>query len=97
MNAERTQAYRRVMGTLEELGPSKLQTAEQERIRHAADTLIFSAELEHDPEAQTALDDAGELCSALVESGRWGEARARRLARDVRECGPERATRRRAA
>lgn len=97
MNAERTQAYRRVMGTLEELGPSKLQAAEQERIRHAADTLIFSTELEHDADAQTALDDAAELGTALVASGRWGEARARRLVRDVRECGPESAARRRAA
>lgn len=89
MNSERTEAYRRVLHTLEELGPSKLQATEQDRIRHAADTLIFSTGLSEDAEAQDALQDASRLCHALVDSGRWEEARAVRLASDVRECGPE--------
>ena len=43
MSPMQTQAYRRVMHTLAELGPAKLLAGEQERIRLAADNLIFSA------------------------------------------------------
>ncbi|HEX8977025.1 MAG TPA: hypothetical protein VF781_10970 [Solirubrobacteraceae bacterium] len=89
MNAQRTQAYGRVMHTLDELGPSKLQNDEQERIRQDADTLIFSTELSADPEAQAALHDIFHLCRDLVASGRWEEETARRLATDLRDCGPE--------
>ena len=88
MNAERTQAYGRVMHTLDDIGPTKLQNAEQERIRRDADTLLFSTELSSDPEAQAALQDVFHLCRDLVESGRWEEATARRLASDLRDCGP---------
>jgi hypothetical protein len=89
MNAERTQAYGRVMHTLDELGPSKLQSDEQDRIRQDADTLIFSTELSTDPDAQAALQDIFHLCRDLVTSGRWEEETAHRLATDLRECGPE--------
>jgi len=88
MSPERTIAYRRVIQTLTDLGPSKLQSAEQERIRFAADTLIFSSDLYSDDAAHTALADTEQLCRALVESGRWEQATARRLADDVRSCGP---------
>jgi hypothetical protein len=37
MTSERTQAYGRVVKTLDDLGPTKLQPAEQERIRDAAE------------------------------------------------------------
>jgi hypothetical protein len=43
MTSDRTQAYGRVMKTLEDLGPSKLLAAEQDRVREAADNLIFAA------------------------------------------------------
>ena len=89
MSPERTQAYGRVMHTLNELGPSKLQSDEQDRVRNAADTLIFAADLIQDPAATEALADVESLCSALVESGRWTEITAARLAKDLRECGPE--------
>ena len=89
MNTERTQAYRRVMETLDELGPSKLQENEQERIRHDADNLIFSSELGDGP-AQDALRDLVALCASLVQSGRWEAVTAERLERDVRDCGPSR-------
>ena len=46
MTSDRTQAYGRVVKTLEDLGPAKLQPAEQERIRDAADNLIFAAGFE---------------------------------------------------
>ena len=89
MSPERTQAYGRVMHTLNELGPSKLLADEQERIREAADTLIFSADLIEDPATVEALGHIETLCAALVESGRWTEITAARLAKDLRECGPE--------
>jgi hypothetical protein len=89
MNAERTQAYGRVMHTLDELGPTKLQSDEQDRIRQDADTLLFSTELSTDSEAQAALQDVFHLCRDLVASGRWEEETARRLATDLRDCGPE--------
>jgi hypothetical protein len=87
VSPERTQAYRRVMYTLDELGPSKLLDAEQDRIRLAADNLIFASDI-HQDGAQEALLDTDLLCSTLVESGRWTEPTAHRLAEDLRECGP---------
>jgi len=88
MSPERTQAYRRVMRTIDELGPSKLLSSEQDRIRHAADNLIFSSGLATDEPALDALRDIEELCAALVDSGRWETVTAERLDRDVRACGP---------
>jgi len=89
MSPTRTQAYRRVMHTLAELGPAKLLPAEQDRIRIAADNLIFSADLVQDVAALDALEDIERLCGALVQSGRWEQTTASRLADDVRDCGPE--------
>jgi hypothetical protein len=89
MSPERTQAYRRVMITLDELGPSKLQSAEQDRIRQDADNLIFSSDLESDGVARDALRDIDELCAALIESGRWEVVTAEKLERDVHACGPD--------
>ncbi len=88
MNPERTQAYRRVLHTLDELGPTKLQRDEQDRIRQAADALIFSTDLAADAEARAALEDGSRLCRDLVDSGRWEQTTARRLAVDLRACGP---------
>jgi hypothetical protein len=76
------------MQTLEDVGPSKLLEAEQQRIRFAADNLIFSTDLSTDAEARDGLEDVAALCRALVESGRWGQATAARLVDDVCECGP---------
>ncbi len=88
MSPERSDAYRRVMKTLKDVGPSKLLDQEQQRIRYAADNLIFSSDLSSDIEAQEALADVEALCQALVESGRWEQISAGRLAADVYECGP---------
>jgi hypothetical protein len=88
MSPERSNAYRRVMKTLDELGPSKLLDSEQQRIRYAADNLIFAADLAGDGDARAALDDVETLCSTLVESGRWEQVTAMRLAEDVFHCGP---------
>lgn len=88
MTPERTQAYRRVMQTLSELGPSKLQADEQERIRQAADNLIFASDLCVDDAALDALADTDALCATLVASGRWEPVTAARLEGDLRACGP---------
>ena len=85
MNSERTQAYGRVVRTLEDLGPTKLQPAEQARIREAADTLIFAADLE---EARAVLEDVDALAEHLVASDRWSDERAKQLVDDILACGP---------
>jgi hypothetical protein len=86
-----------VIKTLEEIGPTKLLDSEQDRVRCAADNLIFSAGLSNDVAANEALGDVERLCHALVESGRWEEVAARQLYDDVCQCGPEPATQLKAA
>jgi hypothetical protein len=88
MSPERSNAYRRVMKTLDDLGPSKLLDDEQQRIRYAADNLIFSSDLAADAEAREALEDVEALCRDLVDSGRWEEITATRLIRNMWACGP---------
>ena len=88
MNAERADAYGRVMDTLRELGPSKLLAGEQDAIRGAADSLLFSRDARGDQAAHDALRVVERLCRALVDSGRWTEQAAERLADDVAGCGP---------
>src|SRR5258708_37541669 len=90
MSPERTHAYRRVMQTLSELGPSKLLDGAQDRMRAAADILISSSDHHEDVAAQEAVDDVERLCHALVESGRGEQVTARRLAGDLFACGPGR-------
>ncbi|MGH2872612.1 MAG: hypothetical protein ACRDL5_09155 [Solirubrobacteraceae bacterium] len=89
MSPTRTQAYHRVVRTLRELGPAKLQPSEQDRIRIAADSLIFCSDLFTDEAAREALEDTERLCNTLVECGRWERKTAAELASDVRSCGPE--------
>ena len=89
MSPERSQAYRRVMQTMDDMGPSKLLESEQERIRYAADNLLFSTNLVGDADALAALEDVEALCRILVASGRWEHATATRLADDVFQCGPD--------
>jgi hypothetical protein len=84
MNSERSQAYGRVMKALADLGPAKLHADEQELIREAADTLLFT----EDADAQDALDRVDELASRLVYSGRLLEETADRLVSDLEDCGP---------
>ena len=81
MNSERTQAYGRIVKTLEDLGPAKLLADEQERIREAADTLIFASG--PDEHVVAALEDVRALAGHLAESGRWTEERAAALVDDV--------------
>jgi len=85
MNADRTQAYGRVIKTLEDLGPTKLQPSEQERVRDAADNLIFAADLD---DARATLADVDALSEHLIGTGRWSEERAEALVQDLLACGP---------
>jgi hypothetical protein len=85
MTSERTHAYGRVVKTLDDLGPTKLQPGELERVRDAADTLIFAATPD---EVRPALDDIRLLAAHLVDSGRWSDERAEQLVDDVEACGP---------
>ena len=85
MTNERTQAYGRVVQTLDELGATKLLPAEQARIREAADNLIFAADFD---EARGALEDVDGLTEHLVASGRWTSERAQQLLQDLIGCGP---------
>ena len=87
MTPQRSHAYGRVMRTLEDLGPAKLLAYEQDRIRHAADSMVFSGDLtSHD--ARRAYQAIEELAARLVDSGRWTAERAGRLLDDVWSCGP---------
>lgn len=86
MNSDRTQAYGRIIKTLEDLGPAKLLDTEQVRIRDAADTLIFASDADHD--VLVAVDDVRTLAYHLVDSDRWTEERAAKLVDDVSACGP---------
>lgn len=85
MTSDRAQAYGRVMATLQDIGESKLQPGEVERIREAADALLFSEG--GDQGATTAVADVTALTRALVESDRWTEPGARRLLDDLLHCG----------
>ena len=87
MTNERSLAYGRVMRTLEDLGPAKLHDTECERVRNAADTLLFAPP--EDPGAFDAITDMEHLVSDLIESGRWTVETADRLADDLAACGPE--------
>jgi len=87
MTSERAQAYGRVMKHIEELGEAKLRPAEQDRVREAADTLLFC----EDPtggEATEALADVEELVDTLLDAERLTDERARRLLDDLAACGP---------
>jgi hypothetical protein len=85
MTNERTQAYGRVVQTLDEIGATKLLPAEQARIRDAADCLIFASDLE---DAREALQDIGNLTDHLLASGRWLQERIDTLVANLLACGP---------
>jgi hypothetical protein len=88
MTSDRARAYGQVVKIVDELGPSKLLPAECDRIRTAADLLLFARDLIHDLEARDALLDADALCRDLVDSGRWEFTTADRLADHLFACAP---------
>jgi hypothetical protein len=88
MNADRAQAYGRVMEAVRQDGGGALAPDEQELLRQAADAVFFSEDVEQDAEAREALAEAGELAGRLVGDGRWGSDQAERLLQDLEDCGP---------
>jgi hypothetical protein len=88
MTRERAHAYRRVIQTLNELGAGTLGNREQDIIRHAADSLIFTRDLLQDDAASAALQGVERLCRALVDTGRLTQTSATRIASDISQCGP---------
>ncbi len=86
MTTERAEAYGRVMRTLAEMGPSKLQPFEQDVIRDAADAALFADD--DSPIALVAVIEVNELAARLVESDRWLIDAVVRLVADVEACGP---------
>ena len=85
MTSEHTQAYGRVMRTLEDVGPTKLHEREGDRIREAADTLVLARDA---AEAGAAIADVEALCEHLVATERWSAERAAELRADLLDCGP---------
>lgn len=88
MTSERAQAYGRVTATLADVGPAKLQGAEQDALREAADTLLFCEDVAGDASVQETLDAVDELLERLVAADRWSSERADELRRDLEACGP---------
>jgi hypothetical protein len=88
MNSERSQAYGRVMKTVEDFGGTKLHADEQQIVRDAADALLFCEDLEADPTAAEALDAFHRLTDRLLESDRISSETAGRITGDVEACGP---------
>ena len=86
MTPERSHAYTRVMKTLDDMGPAKLHDLERQRVRNAADALLFAGPT--DLLALDAMTDVERLARHLADSGRWTAERATRLADDVASCGP---------
>ena len=84
----RSQAYGRVVKTVDELAGTKLHPDEQQLIRDTADALIFCESLSTDPEAEKALADFYELGDRLVDSDRMLPETMRELTEDVEGCGP---------
>jgi hypothetical protein len=74
------------MKTLDDMGAAKLHDLERQRVRNAADTLLFATP--NDPGGLDALTEIEHLCRHLSDSGRWTVDRAAVLSDDVAACGP---------
>ena len=88
MTDNRAAAYGRILRTLRDLAPAKLWPAEVERVREAADALLFCHGLVTDSAAPAALDDAARLVQHLIDADRWTAESGQRLLADIRACGP---------
>jgi hypothetical protein len=88
VTSRRAEAYGRVVRILDSPEGEELRPEELERIRLAADALLFCEDMERDPDARDAADEIADLAVELVESGRWDEDAAEALVSDVLACGP---------
>jgi hypothetical protein len=85
MTGERAEAYGRVVAILG--SAVELDTTERQRLRDAADALLFAAAA--GVETAEALTETQAVSHALVDSGRWSRQRAGELMAAMRACGPE--------
>lgn len=65
-----------------------LTREQQDVIREAADSLLFSEDLAGDAHAREALAELHELAGKLIEEGLLSAATVQRLVADVEDCGP---------
>ena len=82
MDNARSQAYGRVVKTLDQVGNVKLTADEAHIIRTAADALFFEGD------GYDELAAVEDLVQQLVDSERWSPERGRELVDDVAACGP---------
>ncbi len=82
MDSARSQAYGRVVKTLDQLSDVKLTPDEQQTIRAAADALLF------DGDGYDELAAVEDLVQQLVDSDRWTRESGTQLVDDVAACGP---------
>jgi hypothetical protein len=86
VTAQRAHAYGQVMRTVRD-DADAFEPAQRERLRAAADSLLFCQDLHADENARAALVDVEALARELVRRG-WSEGRAGALVWDVIGCGP---------
>lgn len=89
MTTNRARAYGRVMSLMDELGPAKLHTDEQQAVRDAADALLFCADVTSDPEAKAALNHLDGVMDRLVEAERLMPETSDAILDAVEACGPQ--------
>jgi hypothetical protein len=87
MTSDRAQHYAALMTFLRDIGPAKLQPAEQDRVREAADTVVLAGAW--DDAVERALEDVDDLAERLVDGGRWEADGAERLVEMVADCAPD--------
>jgi hypothetical protein len=87
MTRDRAFAYSNLMWLLDTAALGELRASEAERVREAADALVFARNLYGAP-AQLALLDVEDLADALVQDERWPDATASLLVECVADCGP---------
>lgn len=88
MTAQRARAYTRVMRALRDERSRPLEPAQRERVRAAADSLLFCRDLHSDEAARAALVDIEALARELSSNRAWPEHQAGALVWSVIDCGP---------
>jgi hypothetical protein len=96
MTSVRYEAYRRVLGVLDELDANELDADERDVLRDSAEGLLLTRDGEYH-ERDKILLDAWLVLSSLVRTGRWRYRAAEQMRRMLEACGPERTTERVAA
>jgi hypothetical protein len=85
---ERSKAYGRLMKVIAATGEGKLEAAEQEVLREAADAMFFCEDLALDNDARDALARVSDLAGELVGAERWDPEVAEQALQDLEACGP---------